>query len=60
VYLCILTTLIYLLARNKVTAEDLTSTEALDLLKLIIGSILYLTTTCVLWWFGTRNARTTK
>jgi hypothetical protein len=55
VYLCVLTTLIYILARQKVQAEDLTSGEALELLKLIIGSILYLTTTCVLWWFGTRN-----
>lgn len=53
-YLCVLTTLVYFHARSLIKT-DLSSGEALDLVKLIIGTILYLTTTCVLWWFGTRN-----
>lgn len=55
IYLCALVTIVYFLARDKVRAEDLTSTEALELLKLIIGTILYVWTTVTLWWFGSRN-----
>ncbi len=55
VYLCVLTTLVYLHARDLLSTQALTSDEALDLVGLIIRTILYLTTTCVLWWFGTRN-----
>lgn len=54
-YLCALVTVIYFLARDKVKAEDLDADQALDLLKLLIGTILYVWTTCTLWWFGTRN-----
>jgi hypothetical protein len=56
VYLCAITTLIYSDAQlllNK--AQGMTATEALDLTKMVVGTVLYLTTTCVLWWFGTRN-----
>jgi len=56
-YLCVLVTVIYYLARDKVRSEELTSAEALDLLKLLIGTILYVWTTITLWWFGTRNKR---
>ena len=55
VYLCALVTVIYFLARDKVSAEDLTSEQAIELWKLLIGTILYVWTTCTLWWFGTRN-----
>jgi hypothetical protein len=55
VYLCALVTVIYFLARDKVKAEDLDADQALDLLKLLIGTILYVWTTVTLWWFGTRN-----
>jgi hypothetical protein len=55
VYLCVLTSLIYLHAKNLITENMLSAAQAVDLLKLIIGTVLYLTTTCVLWWFGTRN-----
>lgn len=55
VYLCVLTTLIYSQAVALIDKEDLTNDEALDIEKLIVNTILYLTTTCVLWWFGTRN-----
>jgi len=59
IYLCALVTVIYYLARDKVRAEELTSQEALDLLKLLIGTILYVWTTITLWWFGTRNRNST-
>jgi hypothetical protein len=55
VYLCVLTTMVYYQARELIGKEDLTSGEALHLEKMIVGTILYLTTTCVLWWFGTRH-----
>ena len=56
VYLCVLTTLVYLQARDLLAGEDgMTAEQALDLVRLVVGTILYLTTTCVLWWFGTRN-----
>lgn len=54
-YLCVLTTMIYFQARDLLNKEDLSSTEVLDIERLIISTILYLTTTCVLWHFGTRN-----
>ncbi len=55
VYLCAVTTLMYLEASQRLGAEDLTAAQALELVKMIVATVLYLTTTCVLWWFGTRN-----
>jgi hypothetical protein len=55
IYLCILTTLVYWEAKTLMTPEA-GQAAAYELTKLIVGSILYLTTTCVLWWFGTRNS----
>jgi len=55
VYLCVLTTMIYYQARILIDREDLDPEQALQIEHLIVGTILYLTTTCVLWWFGTRN-----
>lgn len=55
VYLCVLTTMIYVQARELLNKEDLSSVEALEIERQIISTILYLTTTCVLWHFGTRN-----
>lgn len=57
VYLCTLSTMIYIQTRELLGQEELSSTEALELTKLIISTVLYLTTTCVLWWFGTREKR---
>lgn len=54
VYLCILTTLLYLKAQ-RLLPTDLAPDQALGLVNDIVGTILYLTTTCILWWFGTRN-----
>lgn len=55
IYLCALTTYIWLQVRGLLSSEDLSSAEALALWRTVIDTILYLTTTCVLWWFGTRN-----
>lgn len=56
VYLCLVTTLVY---RHAVffldTTTGMTAEQALGLVKLIVSTVLYLTTTCVLWYFGTRN-----
>lgn len=58
VYLCIITTLIYFQAADMIDEYGLRLgvAAANDLIRRIIETILYLTTTCVLWWFGTRNA----
>lgn len=53
VYLCILATVVYLEARKYV--GPMSADQSYEMVKLIIGTILYLWTTCVLWWFGTRN-----
>jgi hypothetical protein len=57
VYLCAITTKIYLMAVELLDkhGSTMTAAEALDLTKMVVGTVLYLTTTCVLWWFGTRN-----
>jgi hypothetical protein len=55
VYLCGLTTLVYWQAHKVLATQGVTTSDAIEITKTIVGSILYLTTTCVLWWFGTRN-----
>jgi hypothetical protein len=56
VYLCAVTTLIYIELRAIMALQALwTAPLAADLMKQIVITVLYLTTTCVLWWFGTRN-----
>jgi len=59
VYLCWITTQTYWEAQALVTkfGAAMTPAQAVDLLQLIVNTILYLTTTCCLWWFGTRNAQ---
>jgi len=54
-YLCALTTFVWYQAKMVLNAEALDTAAALDVWKMVVGTILYLTTTCVLWWFGTRN-----
>lgn len=54
IYLCVITTMIYDDAQRRM-GSDLTAAQALELVKMIVATVLYLTTTCVLWWFGTRN-----
>jgi hypothetical protein len=55
IYLCFLTTLVWMQARAVLGAGQLDTAAAMDVWKMVVGNILYLTTTCVLWWFGTRN-----
>lgn len=55
IYLCALTTAIYFQAKFLLRSNDITVEQAYDLVTQIIDTILYLTTTCVLFWFGTRN-----
>lgn len=55
IYLCALTTYVWVQVRNIVAAEDLDSEAAIAVWKMVVQNILYLTTTVVLWWFGTRN-----
>jgi hypothetical protein len=54
-YLCVITTMIYLDALALSAMKNITSDQAFQMIKTINDTILYLTTTCVLWWFGTRN-----
>ena len=58
VYLCALTTYVWFQVRAVLATEDLDPAAVLDVWKMVVGTILYLTTTCVLWWFGTRNKQT--
>ena len=55
VYLCAITTMVYFDSQALLTKAAFTEGQAFDMVKMIVGTILYLTTTCVLWWFGTRQ-----
>lgn len=57
VFLVALTTWIYVDAHNLMIREGfgISPDQAYKLTNTIVASILYLATTCVLWWFGTRN-----
>ena len=52
VYLCILTSLIYAQTRGLITTNQ---SDSFALLQKLVDTILYLTTTCILWYFGSRN-----
>lgn len=54
-YLCALTTFVWWQVRQLIKHEDLDPAAVLDIWKLVVNTILYLTTVCILWWFGTRN-----
>ena len=56
-YLCAITTMVYLEARAVLAAVSVTMNvdQALKVHEQVVGTVLYLTVTCVLWWFGTRN-----
>jgi len=57
-YLCVLTTFVWYQAKTVLGVEDLDTKAALDVWKMVVGTILYLFTTCTLWYFGTRNKQT--
>lgn len=56
-YLCGISTLVYLQARSLIGpgAAALSSEQAVELVRLTVDTLLYLTSTCVLWWFGSRS-----
>jgi len=56
IYLCAITTVIYFQAKDLLgNGAPIKPDDAVDMVKLIVETVLYLTTTCVLFWFGTRN-----
>lgn len=55
IYLCGITTVIYVQSKNLLGSSTFTPDQAYNLTAQIIETVLYLTTTCVLFWFGTRN-----
>lgn len=55
IYLCILTTLIYVHLNKTLGGLALEADQAMKLVQQLIATVLYLLTTCVLWYFGTRN-----
>lgn len=57
VYLCAITTIIYVRAARLLNNDVILPGMAFELTQQIIQTILYLTTTCVLFWFGTRNKK---
>lgn len=55
IYLCALTTYVWLQVAAVLGKQELQVAAALEVWKLVVQQILYLTTTVTLWWFGTRN-----
>lgn len=53
-YLCAITTLVYFQARQLLGASSVTPEQALELTTRIIDTVLYLCTSAVLFWFGSR------
>jgi hypothetical protein len=52
VYLCVIVTLIYVQTRGLITTNQ---TDSFALLEKLVNTILYVTTSVVLWWFGSRG-----
>lgn len=59
VYLCAITTMVYMQARALIGpgGAAIPADEAVGLLRLIVNTVLYLTSSAVLFWFGTRQSR---
>ena len=55
IYLCVLTTYVWFQVQTVLGKQQLDVAGAVAVWNLVVQTILYLTTTCVLWWFGTRN-----
>lgn len=54
-YLMAISTMIYLDLDALMAGEAYTASEAKIMVAQVINTLLYITTTVVLWWFGTRN-----
>lgn len=59
-YLCILTTLVYFKAERLLNGDVILPGMAFDLVNQIINTILYLTVTCICFWFGSRGNKAPK
>lgn len=57
IYLCVVTTAMYVHAISLAEREGfaMTGDQAYTLVQRIVETVLYLSTTCLLWWFGVRN-----
>lgn len=53
-YMVILATMMFMWARELAGDKAITPDAAVQLIGQIVATILYLTTACVLWWFGSR------
>ncbi len=60
IYLCILTTFIYIKAARLLNGDVILPGMAYDLTNQIIQTILYLTTTAICFWFGSRGNKAPK
>lgn len=52
IYLCVVVSLIYFQTRGLI---DTNQGDAFALLEKLVNTILYVTTSVILWWFGSRN-----
>lgn len=61
-YLAVLTTFMYHWATDIAAREGfaMSAADAAELVKTIINTLLYLTTTCIVWWFGVRPSQRGK
>jgi hypothetical protein len=60
-YLCVLTTMMYMQMKAIVTLsgqQAFTPADAVKVIVLIVDAVIYLTTVCVTWWFGSRPKST--
>ncbi len=53
-YLCVITTILYFKAQV-LMPPDVSVEQAIGMVDKVTSMILYVTTTCILWWFGSRN-----
>jgi len=60
VYLCGVTTAVYMQAGQIIKAQPLSVDQSVEVYTQISSTILYLTTTCVLFWFGSRTKEKSK
>jgi hypothetical protein len=63
IYLVVIATVMFYWARNLATPGGVSivdTVKAVEIVKSIIDTLLYLTTTCVVWWFCVRPTAKTK
>jgi len=61
-YLTVLVTMMFTTVHQTLTSRNYVfdNSELMALLAQIVATILYCFTTCVVWWFGTRNNQNTR